>query len=276
MATLITSIYARVLLAAMAYGLLVPVASAALIELELFFPVNQAIADNTEYVDRRTVPGLLSIAEVKVELTLASAVGGSAKMSDYYSTLTHGQASESERMAVLLNRPGLSDTDWFGSAAPGGTFLLDDSGSAPSSFHLTGTGVYQADGRSSVDPTSWFAPAYDAGAATSGLAGLAGAVLPSNSWSLLVADTRMGGTGQLVSWTLVLLGESPASGDFDPGSGGTIQDQSGATEAERSMGSRLVLDGSQSDAVTADIAQSFEISGGLKGSGELRKPVKES
>ena len=68
--------------------------------------VNQTIADRTQYVSTLVWEnaGLSSISRVTVGLSFAN-TGGSLPtiLSQYYASLTHGTASETERMANLFN-----------------------------------------------------------------------------------------------------------------------------------------------------------------------------
>ncbi len=248
------------------------ISGSAQIEVTRFFNSNQNIPDNGQFLDIRTVEnsGFATVTDVNVRLVMQGAAGTAMRLGDYYVSLTNGTASEEERFAVLLNRPQTSDTAPFGSSLSSVDISLDDSGFAGNVFHISSnTGTYKADGRLSVDP--YGAPvAYDSTAVTHGLSTLNGSVF-SNTWGLLVADTRQGAAGKLLSWTLSTTGISADSGSIDPGPGGTIADTPGGIEDHRNLKSILLVSGSGAAGVTADVSESLFLSGGLSGAGELHK-----
>ncbi|NBR70167.1 MAG: hypothetical protein EBT69_08345, partial [Verrucomicrobia bacterium] len=205
--------------------------------------------------------GLATITDVNVGLNLSSASGTTMRLGQMYATLTFGTASEGSRVAVLLNREGVSNTSAFGSALQSLNVTLDDSATT-NIYNLTGsTGTYAADGRLGVNPTGTRV-AYSADQITAGLSALNGNWLGSSVWSLLVADVQAGNAAKLNSWSLQVQGSAPTSGTFDPGNGATV---SGAGSIE----STLTTGSGGSTTVSVAGGQSLSLSGGLTGSGTL-------
>ena len=242
------------------------------IRVERFMSVNQAVPDSG-YLTSTMVfsnAGLVSITDVNVTLSLSSPVPANPmRLGNMYATLTHGVASEAERVAVLLNRPGVTDTTTRGSALSSLNVTFDDSGAAANIFGTSSsTGVYKADGRLGVDP--YAAPvAYNAAHIGNGLSALNGDWLASNTWTLLVADARQGAVGQLDSWRLTLSGFGASSGTLDPGAGGTITDTGGSSN---NIGAVInVGDGTGSNGVTTTVSNTMSFQGGMSGSGEMIK-----
>jgi len=260
--------------------LLIPLAmtlpARAQITVERFFNTQQNITDYGQYLDVRNVTdlGIVSITDVNVGLVMRSATGDTMRLGDYFVSLTHGTASEEERVAVLLNRPRASDTRTWGSSLSSANFQFDDSIGALNIFGTTTTsGTFAADGRLSVSPYAT-AQAYDPSSVTHGLSALTGEILGSNTWSLLVADTRQGGVGFLDSWSLQITGNTAAGGRVDPGSGGIISDRpgtGGSDSPDNEVLADLVLSGSGEDRVTADVTGNLLLRGGLSGGGDLLK-----
>ena len=268
--------------------LILPVAltlpAGAQVVVQRVFNVGQTINDNGQYVDVRNIPsgGMAAITDVNVGLVMSGAPGSRMRLGDYFVSLTYGTASENERVAVLLNRPRVSDTNSWGSSLSSANLQLDDSGIAPNVFGITGAvdannavttnaaGTYAADGRITVNPYAT-ATAYNPTTVTHGLAALNGDLLASNSWSLLVADTGGGSSvGSLQSWSVKITGSTVAGGTMDPGAGGIISDVAGG--GGLGVQSRLVLSGSgAANGVTAEVTTDLKLSGGLSGSGELFK-----
>jgi fibronectin-binding autotransporter adhesin len=242
------------------------------IRVERFMSVNQTVPDNG-YLTSTLVfsnAGLVSITDVKVTLSLSSPVPTNPmRLGNMYATLTHGVASEAERVAVLLNRPGVTDTTTRGSALSSLNVTFDDSGAAANIFGTSSsTGVYKADGRLGTDP--YAAPVgYNAAHIGNGLSALNGDWLASNTWTLLVADARQGAVGQLDSWRLTLSGFGASSGTLDPGAGGTITDTGGSSN---NIGAVInVGDGTGASAVTTTVSNTMSFQGGMSGSGEMIK-----
>ena len=225
---------------------------------------NQNIPDRGQYVSSFTWTdhsGLATITDVNVGLNLSSASGTTMRLGQMYATLTFGTASEGSRVAVLLNREGVSNTSAFGSALQSLNVTLDDS-AATNIYNLTSsTGTYAADGRLGVNPTGTRV-AYSANQITAGLSALNGNWLSSSVWSLLVADVQAGNAAKLNSWSLQVQGSAPTSGTFDPGNGATV---SGAGSIE----STLTTGSGGSTTVSVAGGQSLSLSGGLTGSGTL-------
>ncbi|MFM6131675.1 MAG: beta strand repeat-containing protein [Sphaerospermopsis kisseleviana] len=240
------------------------------IRVERNIPVGQIVPDQGQYVSSVVVPnpGMTSIFDVRASLFLSSPdVANLMWLGDMYATLTHGTASENERVAVLLNRPGRSTADEYGSVLSSLAVTFDDSGAAPNVFSASSpTGVYRADGRLSVDPYS--SPvAFSAGNA--GLDALDGPWLASNRWSLLVADTEAGGQGRLDGWKLTITGFGAPTGTLDPGAGGTITDVAGATNTVGAVVN--VGDGTGANGVTTAVSNTMTFDGGISGSGDMVK-----
>ncbi len=146
--------------AVIAFGLF---AFAGMASADLTFNYNFAIGTNVpdynpptsngQLTDMRTLGGLSSFSNVTVRLNLSSPDGNNPMvLGDMYSTLTRGAG---ESTAVLINRPGVSNTDGVGSLLSSFNVTLDDT--APhnvyyaSSYYPTET-TLQSDGRLGVDP----------------------------------------------------------------------------------------------------------------------------
>ena len=226
--------------------------------------VDQNIPDRGQYVSSFTWSdhsGLATITDVNVGLNLSSAAGTTMRLGQIYATLTFGTASEGSRVAVLLNREGVSNTNAFGSSLQSLNVTLDDS-AATNIYNLTtGTGTYAADGRLGVDPYGTRV-AYNVNQITAGLSALNGNWLSSSVWSLLVADVQAGNAAKLNSWSLQVQGLAPTSGTFDPGEGATVSG-SGSIESTLTTGS------GGSTTVSVAGGQSLSLAGGLTGSGTL-------
>ena len=225
---------------------------------------NQNIPDRGQYVSSFTWTdhsGLATITDVNVGLNLSSASGTTMRLGQMYATLTFGTASEGSRVAVLLNREGVSNTSAFGSALQSLNVTLDDSATTNIYNLASSTGTYAADGRLGVNPTGTRV-AYSANQITAGLSALNGNWLSSSVWSLLVADVQAGNAAKLNSWSLQVQGSAPTSGTFDPGNGATV---SGAGSIE----STLTTGSGGSTTVSVASGQSLSLSGGLTGSGTL-------
>lgn len=228
----------------------------------------QAVPDRGFYVSSFTWAnaGLVGITDVNVRLSLT----GGMRLGQMYATLTHGTAAESERVAVLLNRPGVTDSNAFGSNLGNLNVWFDDSGSDPNVFAIANaTGTYKADGRINVDP---YGPreAYDATDITAGLGALNGTWLNSGTWSLLVADAQSGKTATLDSWTLRVLGTAASSGVVDPGNGAVISVAGAGTQT---FGASVASAGAGANAVRLDPGAGSQLAfgGGLSGAGEFRQ-----
>jgi len=241
------------------------------IRIERTMPVNQTVPDQGQYVSSIVFSnsGITNIADVNVSLNLSSPNAQNAMwLGDIYATLTHGVGFEEERVAVLLNRPGRNATDPWGSDLSSLSIVLDDSVVLPNVYAITGvSGIYNADGRLSVDPYG-AAIAYNPAAITTGLSGLNGTWLASNRWSLLVADTEEFGVASLDSWKLTVTGFGAASGVIEPGSGGTITDVAGTNTVGAVIN---VGEGTGANGVTTTVSNTLTFDGGISGSGDMVK-----
>jgi len=214
--------------------------------------------------------GLGSISNVKVDLSLSSLSQDNPMwLGQIYSTLTYGVASEDERTAVLLNRPGVSNSNAFGSSLSSLNVTFDDS-AATNIFNVaSATGTYQADGRLGVNPNG-SRVAYSNTDVTAGLSALNGSLLQSQKLSLLVADTRQGAVAKLDSWGVKIKGTAATTGTINTGAGGSVaatgtgaQDV-GATVQSSSTGSGAV-------GLLAGANQTLNLNGGLSGNGDFNK-----
>jgi hypothetical protein len=186
-----------------------------------------------------------------------------------YSTLTYGVASEGVRTAVLLNRPGVSDSNAFGSGLSSLNVTFDDSATANIFSVASGTGTYRPDGRLGVNPYGSGVIYTPANLNATGLSALTGNLLESKQFSLLVADTQQGAVAKLDSWGVKVTGTAASSGLLNLGAGGSVR----ATGTTQSVGATVVSSSSGSGAVglLAAANQTLNLSGGLSGSGEFNK-----
>jgi hypothetical protein len=233
--------------------------------------VNQTVSDRGQSVSLLDMAnsGLGSISNVKVDLSLSSLTQDNPMwLGQIYASLTYGVASEVERTAVLLNRPGVSNSNAFGSSLSSLNVTFDDS-VATNIFNVaSGTGTYQADGRLGVNPYG-SRVAYSSSDVNAGLSVLSGGLLQSQQLSLLVADTRQGAVARLDSWGVKITGTAASSGLLNLGAGGSVA----ATETTQSVGATVVSSSSGSGAVglLAAVNQTLNLSGGLSGSGDFNK-----
>ena len=143
--------------------------------------VNQEIPDRGQYVSMSLLDlanaGMAGITDVNVNLSLSSLNESSPmRLGQIYASLTYGVASEDERVAVLLNRPGVTDSNAFGSRLSSLNVTFDDSATANIFSVASGTGTYQADGRLGVNPYA-SGVAYNPGSINAGLLALNGGLL---------------------------------------------------------------------------------------------------
>jgi hypothetical protein len=233
--------------------------------------VNQTVSDRGQSVSLLDMAnsGLGSISNVKVDLSLSSLTQDNPMwLGQIYASLTYGVASEVERTAVLLNRPGVSNSNAFGSSLSSLNVTFDDS-VATNIFNVASeTGTYQADGRLGVNPYG-SRVAYSSSDVNAGLSVLNGGLLQSQQLSLLVADTRQGAVARLDSWGVKITGTAASSGLLNLGAGGSVA----ATETTQSVGATVVSSSSGSGAVglLAAVNQTLNLSGGLSGSGDFNK-----
>ena len=235
--------------------------------------VNQTIPDRGQYVSMSLLDlansGMASITDVNVNLSLSSLTQDNPMwLGQIYASLTYGVASEDERMAVLLNRPGVTDSNAFGSSLSSLNVTFDDSATANIFSVASGTGTYQADGRLSVNPYA-SGVAYNSGSVNAGLLALNGGLLQSHKLSLLVADTQQGAVAKLDSWGVKVTGTAASSGLLNLGAGGSVR----ATGTTQNVGATVVSSSSGSGAVglLATANQTLDLRGGLSGSGEFNK-----
>jgi len=236
--------------------------------------VNQEIPDRGQYVSMSLLDlanaGMAGITDVNVNLSLSSLNESSPmRLGQIYASLTYGVASEDERMVVLLNRPGVTDSNAFGSRLSSLNVTFDDS-VATNIFNVaSGTARYQADGRSGVNPYG-SGVAYNSDNINAGLSALNGGLLQSKQLSLLVADTQQGGgQARLDSWGVQVKGTAASSGLLKLVGGGSVAE----TAESQSVGATVVSSGTGSGSVglLAAANQTLNLSGGLKGSGEFNK-----
>lgn len=242
------------------------------LSIERTISVGQTVADRGFYVSsfNWANTGIVDITDVNVQLTLSAAPSSTMRLGQMYATLTHGVAQESERAAVLLNRPGVTSANAFGSSLGSLDVWFDDSGSAANVFGITNSsGTYQADGRLGVDPYGTRV-AYDAAQITAGLSALNGAWLESGTWSLLVADAQSGNRAEIDSWSLRVLGTAAAEGTVDPGQAATISVAGAGTQT---FGAVVSSTGSGAGAVKLAPVNGAKLwlSNGLSGAGDFRK-----
>ena len=234
--------------------------------------VNQTVPDLGQSVSLLNMAnsGLESISNVKVDLSLSSVVQDNPMwLGQVYAMLTYGVASEEERTAVLLNRPGVSNSNALGSSLSSLNVTFDDS-AATNIFNVgSGTGTYQADGRLGVNPYGTRV-AYNSSDVNAGLSALNGSLLQSQKLSLLVADTQQGATGKLDRWGVKITGTAASSGTIDTGAGGSVAatgtgaQSVGATVHSSSTGTGAV-------GLLAGASQTLNLNGGLSGNGEFNK-----
>jgi subtilisin-like proprotein convertase family protein len=176
---------------------LLPCAASAATTVSYTYAINTQIPDNSGIGltnTQQVTVSVSAISEVTVLLSVSEGWCG-----DLYAYLTHGSG-----FSVLLNRPGRSLADPFGSGVTDLTVTFNDN--APADNHTgiptTGaiSGVYQPDGRA-VDPDN----SLDTSPRTAFLSSFNG--LDANGeWTLYVADVATGDTMTLVSWSLNITG----------------------------------------------------------------------
>jgi len=237
--------------------------------------VNQGdIPDRGQYLSMSLLDlansGMASITDVNVNLSLSSLPQQNPMwLGQIYSTLTYGVASEEERTAVLLNRPGVSNSNAFGSSLSSLNVTLDDSATTSIFNVASGTGTYQADGRLGVDPYG-SRVAYNPSNVNAGLSALNGSLLQSQKLSLLVADTQQGATGKLDRWGVQIKGTATSSGTINTGAGGSVAatgtgaQSVGATVHSASTGAGAV-------GLLASANQTLNLNGGVSGGVDFNK-----
>ena len=152
-------------------------------------------ANPTGYFSTNIVSGLIGgIQSVEVSLNITDGYNG-----DLYAYLSFGDG-----FAVLLNRVGKSNSDYFGYGDPGFNVIFSDF--AVTDIHLYGgnggnllTGTWQPDGRE-TDP--FLAVATDPRTA---LLGSFNNLNPNGTWTLFVEDVATEEQSMLVSWSIEIV-----------------------------------------------------------------------
>lgn len=242
------------------------------IRVERVFSVGQNVPDGSGFLvstQQFAHPGITNISAVDVRLVLSSPNEANPMwLGDMYSTLTYGVASEAERVSVLLNRPGVDNTNPFGRGLASLDVVLNDAASTNVFFITNTTGLYQADGRLGVNPYATNHVAFSTNDVTAGLSALHGGMLASQQWNLLVADTAAAGIARLERWSLAVSGGAAANGTLDAGPGGSITSL-GSTNA---LGAVVTVSGTGSHAIAAVVANgTLDFQAGLQGAGALNK-----
>ena len=242
--------------------------SQAQLTLNYDFTPNLTVTDNGQVTSVQTLGGLAglsSITDVNVRLNLTSANAADPMyLGDIYASLTLGTSSESQRIAVLLNRAGRSNSDAFGSDLSSLSVTLDDSASSNVFGTTSSTGTYKPDGRLSVNPNG-AGVAFATG--SNGLSALNGTVPASDRVSLLVADYSQGGTATLAAWGLSVTGTINSASAFTPGANVTINDAgSGSTNT---ISSALDTSSAASGGLVLNLAGTTTFSNNVTGSGGL-------
>jgi hypothetical protein len=150
---------------------------------------------------------ILSLSEVTIQFELRGTPAGTGFASDMFASLIRtplgAPLSHTDPVAILINRPGITDLDPVGFAYDGWNVTLSDAASSDihSAYLDSGvlTGMFQPDGR--LIPT-------DPGSARPGLLGIFVGLGGNGDWRLNIGDLHAGGTMELVSWTLTLTGET--------------------------------------------------------------------
>ncbi|MEI6607608.1 MAG: autotransporter-associated beta strand repeat-containing protein [Verrucomicrobiota bacterium] len=242
--------------------------SQAQLTLNYNFTPNLTVTDNGQVSSVQTLgglSGLTSITDVNVSLNLTS--GNAADpmyLGDIYSSLTLGNSSEAQRIAVLLNRAGRSNTDAFGSGLSSLNVTLDDSASTNVYGTSSSTGSYMPDGRLSANPNG-AGVVFASG--SNGLSALNGSVPTSDRVSLLVADYSQGGTATLAAWGLSVTGTINSGSPFTPGANVSINDA--GTGSSNTVSSALDTSGAASGGLLVNLGGITTFSSNVTGSGGL-------
>ena len=242
--------------------------SQAQLTLNYDFTPNLTVTDNGQVSSVQTLgglSGLSSITNVNVKLDLTSSnIADPMYLGDLYASLTLGNSSEAQRIAVLLNRAGRSSADAYGSGLSSLNVTLDDSASTHVNSITISTGTYKADGRLSVNPNG---EGVDFAAGSNGLVALNGTVLASERVSLLVADYSQGGTATLAAWGLSVTGTINSGSPFTPGANASISDA--GTESINTISSALNTSGAATGGLRLDLAGTTTFSSTVTGTGGL-------
>lgn len=236
------------------------------VEFAYTFSPAALVPDLGQTVDSRVVanPGFTTISSVSVDLELDAAPGESMWLGDLFVSLTHGVTSEDERVAILLNRPGREPGNVFGSGLGSLSATFADDASTNAFFAASSTGAYRPDGRADIDPFG-AAVAFAPGAQT--LSALAGTWLPSDRWSLLVADASGGDAARLAGWTLRVAGAVAPETPLTVGAG-TVASFSATSVSAVTIqtGAAVVFQAGASGAVAVSDGGRAEFSGEVTGS----------
>jgi hypothetical protein len=235
--------------------------------------VTETVPDRGQYVSLLDLAnsGMASITDVKVNLSLSSLTQDNPMwLGQVYASLTYGVASEGVRTAVLLNRPGVSNSNAFGSSLSSLSVTFDNSAAANIFSVASGTGTYQADGRLGVDPYG-SRIAYSASDVTAGLSVLNGSLLQNQQLSLLVADTQQGAVAKLDSWGVKIKGTAASIGTINTGAGGSVA--TAGTDTQQDVGATVSSSSTGVGAVglLAAVNQTLNLNGGLSGAGDFTK-----
>ncbi len=245
------------------------------------FTPGTTVPDNGSVGDVRTLGGFASYSNITVSLNLTSQTPGDPMfLGDMYANLTLGNqlAGETQRTAVLLNRPGRSNGtpsgNAFGSSLSSLNVTLDDSATQPNGNvwgTTTGTGTYNSDGRLGVAANG--APvAFSDGDRNATLTALNGAAFASNRFALLVADYSMGGIATLSNYGYGVTGAAATSGTLDAGGAtGTFSIGDTGSGASNTVGAAVVTTQSGGGPLIVNIAGTMNMTGGVSGTSGLTK-----
>ncbi len=211
--------------------------------------------------------GLTEIDQVVARLNLTTGdVSDPMYLGDLYSSLTFGTSEESQRIAVLLNRPGRDNSDAFGSDLSSLNVTLDDSVAGTNVWAATSaTGAYNSDGRLSVNPN---APGVAFNPGVNSLTALNGTTFDSNRVSLLVADFSGGGSATLAGWGVSVTGGAATTGTFTPGANASISDSG---TGDTTVGAILDTSGASGGSLEISVGGTLTFSNGVIGSGGVSK-----
>lgn len=235
------------------------------------FLTNSAVPDGSGQLSIvQTLGGLSQLSSVSNVATRLNLTTGTADdpmyLGDLYASLTFGTSSETQRIAVLLNRPGVNNSNGFGSSLNSLNVTVDDSSATNIWATTSSNGTYKADGRLGVDP---YAAAVAFANGSNGLAALNGTTLASNRVSLLIADTSEGGKATLSGWGISVTGVAASSGSFAPGANGSISDA--GADATNAVGATLDTTGAAAGGLLVNLAGTTTFSNGVTGTGGLLK-----
>ncbi len=236
------------------------------------FTTNASVPDGSgQYTNSHVLGGLSSFSNVTMSLNLTTQTPSNPMwLGDLYSTLTYGTASEANRVAVLLNRPGRDVGNPFGSSLSSLNVTLSEAAMDNIWGTTSSTGTYKSDGRLGVNP---YGPPVNFNDAdrNATLSALNGAALASRRFTLLMADTSGGGLATLSSWGLSLRGTAAASGTMsaDAANGGTmaISDDGGTN----TLGASVVTSQNGGGALSVTATGNLTFSGQVGGTGGLNK-----